>query len=55
MLITVNQVLRIISFINMLGQTVLKGTFSNTINVQNLEAGVYMLQVDTQKARFIVE
>ncbi|WP_299894094.1 S8 family serine peptidase [uncultured Aquimarina sp.] len=40
---------------NMLGQTVLKGTFSNTINVQNLEAGVYMLQVNTQKARFIVE
>ncbi|WP_299213302.1 S8 family serine peptidase [uncultured Aquimarina sp.] len=41
------------SIYNMLGQTVLKGTFSNTINVQALEAGVYMLQVNTKTARFI--
>jgi len=40
---------------NMLGQKVLKGTFSNTINVQELEAGVYMLNVKTQTIRFVKE
>ncbi|MHA7055643.1 fibronectin type III domain-containing protein [Aquimarina sp. M1] len=43
------------SIYNMLGQTVLKGTFSNTINVQSLEAGVYMLKINNQTARFIKE
>ncbi|MFD2563756.1 fibronectin type III domain-containing protein [Aquimarina rubra] len=43
------------SIYNMLGQTVLKGTFSNTINVQALEAGVYMLRVNEETARFIKE
>ncbi len=43
------------SIYNMLGQTILKGTFSNTINVQGLEAGVYMIKVNTQTARFIIE
>ena len=40
---------------NMLGQTVLEGTFTKTINVQSLESGVYMLKVNTQNARFVVE
>ncbi|WP_027394297.1 fibronectin type III domain-containing protein [Aquimarina latercula] len=40
---------------NMLGQTVLKGTFSNTIDVQALEAGVYMLKVNMGTVRFIKE
>ncbi|WP_299258796.1 S8 family serine peptidase [uncultured Aquimarina sp.] len=38
---------------NILGQIVLKGTFSNTINVQALEAGVYMLKVNEEMVRFI--
>ncbi|WP_299433608.1 fibronectin type III domain-containing protein [uncultured Aquimarina sp.] len=40
---------------NLLGQEVLKGSFSNTINVQQLEVGVYMLKVGTQTTRFIKE
>jgi len=40
---------------NLLGQEVLKGSFSNTINVQQLEVGIYMLKVGTQTTRFIKE
>ncbi|MDH7447363.1 fibronectin type III domain-containing protein [Aquimarina sp. 2201CG14-23] len=40
---------------NTLGQIVSEGTFSKTINVQQLEAGVYMLKVNAQTARFIIE
>ncbi|MDY8137119.1 GEVED domain-containing protein [Aquimarina sp. 2201CG5-10] len=40
---------------NMLGQIVSKGTFTNSINVQNLETGVYMLKVNTNTVRFIKE
>ncbi|WP_298314471.1 S8 family serine peptidase [uncultured Aquimarina sp.] len=41
------------SIYNMLGQTVLKGTFSNTINVEALEAGPYILKVNTDTVSFI--
>ncbi|WP_298542226.1 S8 family serine peptidase [uncultured Aquimarina sp.] len=43
------------SIYNMLGQTVLKGTFVNTINVQALQAGIYVLKVNEGTTRFIRE
>ncbi len=39
--------------LNMLGQTVTKGTFTNTINVQELQAGPYILKVGSETQRFI--
>ncbi len=44
------------SIFNMLGQVIDQGTFTNTINVGRLEAGLYMLQVDnTMNTRFVKE
>lgn len=41
---------------NTLGQTVANGTLTNSIDVNRLEAGIYMLKVDNYKTqRFIVE
>lgn len=44
---------------NMVGQIVMKGVFTETINVTNLESGVYMLQLvtgeDVKSKRFIKE
>ncbi|MBQ4819199.1 T9SS type A sorting domain-containing protein [Aquimarina sp. MMG016] len=41
--------------LNMLGQRVKQGKFTNTINVSELEGGVYMLNVGDQFQRFIKE
>ncbi|GEQ84799.1 hypothetical protein ULMS_03070 [Patiriisocius marinistellae] len=38
---------------NIQGQVVLKGDFTNTINVTNLSSGVYVLQVNTERNQFI--
>ncbi|WP_081740459.1 S8 family serine peptidase [Aquimarina pacifica] len=41
------------SILNILGQTVAKGTFIDTINVQELEAGSYILKIDNASKQFI--
>ncbi|WAC01146.1 T9SS type A sorting domain-containing protein [Lacinutrix neustonica] len=44
---------------NMLGQTVIKGSYSNTIDVSKLESGMYIIQLNigekTKMKRFIKE
>ena len=42
-----------VSIFNMLGQSVYKGNFENTIDVSRLEAGVYLIQVETATSKMM--
>ncbi len=41
--------------INMLGQTVQKGSYTNQIDVTKLKTGFYLLNIDTINRRFLIE
>ncbi|MEW7277994.1 T9SS type A sorting domain-containing protein [Aquimarina sp. 2201CG1-2-11] len=41
--------------INMLGQTVQKGSFNHQINIDNLKTSFYLLNIDTINKRFLIE
>ena len=42
-----------VTIFNLLGQAVHKGNFENTIDVSRLEAGVYVIQVETEGSKMI--
>ncbi len=41
--------------VNTLGQTIQRGTFTNKIDIKNLESGLYILKTKEHSKRFIVE
>lgn len=42
-----------ITIYNLLGQSVYKGDFENTVNVSRLEEGIYILEVQTETSRMV--
>ncbi len=43
------------TIINTLGQTIQQGTFTNQIDLKNLESGIYTLQTKNHSKRFIIQ